>query len=60
MKQLDFEHGTVTGNILGAAVPMLVVQNLNLLYNIVDRNSHCTYPQSGNSSAGSSGTLAFH
>ena len=25
MKQLDFEHGTVTGNILGAAVPMLVV-----------------------------------
>ena len=26
MKQLDFEHGTVTGNILGAAVPMLVAQ----------------------------------
>ena len=37
MKQLDFEHGTVTGNILGAAVPMLVAQILNLLYNIVDR-----------------------
>ena len=36
MKQLDFEHGTVTGNILGAAVPMLVAQILNLLYNIVD------------------------
>ena len=37
MKQLDFEHGTVTGNILGAALPMLVAQILNLLYNIVDR-----------------------
>ena len=29
MKQLDFEHGTVTGNILGAALPMLVAQILN-------------------------------
>ena len=37
MKRIDFEHGTVTGNILGAAVPMLVAQLLNLLYNIVDR-----------------------
>ena len=57
MKQLDFEHGTVTGNILGAAVPMLVAQILNLLYNIVDRIYIAQYPQSGNSSAGSSGTL---
>ena len=37
MKRIDFEHGTVTGNILGAALPMLVAQILNLLYNIVDR-----------------------
>ena len=37
MQQIDFEHGTVTGNILGAALPMLVAQVLNLLYNIVDR-----------------------
>ena len=37
MKRIDFEKGTVTGNILGAALPMLVAQILNLLYNIVDR-----------------------
>ena len=37
MKRVDFEHGTVVGNILGAALPMLVAQILNLLYNIVDR-----------------------
>ena len=37
MKRIDFENGTITGNILGAALPMLVAQILNLLYNIVDR-----------------------
>ena len=37
MKRIDFEHGTVTVNILGAALPMLVAQILNLLYNVVDR-----------------------
>ena len=37
MKRIDFEHGTITGNILGAALPMLVAQLLSLLYNIVDR-----------------------
>lgn len=37
MKRVDFENGTVTGNILEAALPMLVAQILNLLYNIVDR-----------------------
>ena len=26
MKRIDFEHGTVTGNIFGAALPMLVAQ----------------------------------
>mgnify|MGYP000647661815 CR=1 FL=1 len=36
MKQIDFDHGTVTGNILGAALPMLVAQILMPLYNIVD------------------------
>ena len=36
MKRIDFENGTVTQNILGAAIPMLVAQILNLLYNIVD------------------------
>lgn len=37
MKRVDFENRTVTGNILEAALPMLVAQILNLLYNIVDR-----------------------
>ena len=41
MKRIDFEHGTVTGNILGAALPMLVAQILSLLYNIVDRVYIC-------------------
>ena len=39
MKRIDFENGSVTGNILGAALPMLVAQVLSLLYNIVDRIS---------------------
>ena len=37
MKRIDFKNGTVTNNILSAALPMLVAQILNLLYNIVDR-----------------------
>ena len=45
MKQLDFEHGTVTGNILGAALPMLVA------------HLHCQDSGGWNSSAGSGGTL---
>ena len=40
MKRIDFENGTITGNILGAALPMLVAQILNLLYNIVDLHLH--------------------
>lgn len=37
MKRIDFEKGTVAGNILNAALPMLAAQLLSLLYNIVDR-----------------------
>ena len=37
MKRIDFENGSVTKNIFSAAIPMLVAQILNLLYNIVDR-----------------------
>lgn len=37
MKRIDFENGTVTENILSAALPMLAAQILSLLYNIVDR-----------------------
>lgn len=39
MRQIDFEHGGIAQNILKAALPMLVAQMLNLLYNIVDRCS---------------------
>lgn len=35
MKRIDFENGSVTQNIFAAALPMLVAQILNLLYNIV-------------------------
>lgn len=36
-KQVDFSEGGVTRNIIRLAVPMLVAQILNLMYNIVDR-----------------------
>lgn len=47
MKRIDFENGTVTGNIIGAALPMLVAQILNLLYNIVDRIYIARIPEVG-------------
>ena len=31
MKRIDFENGTITNNILNAAIPMLVAQILSLL-----------------------------
>ncbi len=37
MKQIDFSQGSITKNIFQTAIPMLVAQVLNLLYNIVDR-----------------------
>ena len=37
MKQINFDNGKITSNILNAALPMLVAQILSLLYNIVDR-----------------------
>lgn len=37
MKQVDFSRGSITKNIFQTAIPMLVAQVLNLLYNIVDR-----------------------
>ena len=50
MKRIDFENGTITGNILGAALPMLVAQILNLLYNIVDRIYIARIPDRNNHS----------
>lgn len=55
MKRIDFEHGTVTGNILGAALPMLVAQILNLLYNIVDRVYISRIPEVGTAALGAVG-----
>ena len=43
MKQIDFDNGKITSNILNAAVPMLVAQILSLLYNIVDRIYNCPH-----------------
>lgn len=36
-KQKDFSRGSVWGNILSLAVPMILAQLINLLYNVVDR-----------------------
>lgn len=55
MKRIDFEHGTVVGNILGAALPMLVAQLLNLLYNIVDRIYIARIPEVGTAALGAVG-----
>ena len=55
MKRIDFEHGTVVGNILGVALPMLVAQLLNLLYNIVDRIYIARIPDVGTAALGAVG-----
>ena len=55
MKRIDFENGTVTQNILGAALPMLVAQILNLLYNIVDRVYIARIPHVGTVALGAVG-----
>ena len=55
MKQIDFDHGTVTGNILGAALRMLVAQILSLLYNIVDRIYIARIPSVGTTALGAVG-----
>ena len=55
MKRVDFENGTVTGNILGAALPMLVAQILNLLYNVVDRIYIARIPGDGTAALGAVG-----
>ena len=55
MKRIDFENGTVSGNILGVALPMLVAQILSLLYNIVDRVYIARIPKVGTSALGAVG-----
>lgn len=55
MKQIDFDNGKITNNILNAAVPMLVAQILSLLYNIVDRIYIARIPDVGTSALGAVG-----
>mgnify|MGYP004465745377 FL=1 len=55
MKRIDFENGTITSNILGAALPMLVAQILSLLYNIVDRIYIARIPGVGTTALGAVG-----
>lgn len=55
MKRIDFENGTVTVNILGVALPMLVAQIINLLYNVVDRIYIARIPGEGTAALGAVG-----
>lgn len=55
MKRINFETGTVTGNILNAALPMPVAQLLSLLYNIVDRIYIGRIPEIGTAALGAVG-----
>ena len=55
MKRIDFENGTVTENILSAALPMLAAQILSLLYNIVDRIYIGRIPDIGTTALGAVG-----
>ena len=52
MKQIDFENGKITDNILRASVPMLVAEVLSLLYNIVDRIYIARIPDVGTTALG--------
>lgn len=55
MKRIDFENGSITTNILSAALPMLVAQLLSLLYNIVDRIYIARIPEVGTTALGAVG-----
>ena len=55
MKRIDFENGSITSNLLGATLPMLVAQLINLLYNIVDRIYIARIPGGGTTALGAVG-----
>ena len=55
MKQVDFENGRTLTNIFKTALPMLVAQILNLLYNIVDRIYIARIPEVGTVALGAVG-----
>ena len=55
MKRVDFEKGSIFSNILATAIPMLVAQIINLLYNIVDRIYIARIPEIGTVALGAVG-----
>jgi len=55
MHQIDFSNGRITKNILQTALPMLVAQIVNLLYNIVDRIYIGRIPGTGSYALGAVG-----
>ena len=55
MKRVDFSNGRTLPNILATALPMLVAQILNLLYNIVDRIYIARIPETGTAALGAVG-----
>ena len=55
MKQIDFSDKHIYANIFRVAVPMLIAQTFNLLYNIVDRIFIARIPGSGTSALGAVG-----
>lgn len=55
MKRVDFEHGKTLNNIVATALPLLVAQILNLLYNIVDRIYIARIPEIGTAALGAVG-----
>ena len=58
MKQLDFGKGSIFKNIISAALPMLIAQLVNLLYNLIDRIYIGRIPEVGTKALGGLG-LAF-
>jgi len=55
VKKVDFSSGSITGNIIKTAAPMLVAQILNLLYSIVDRIYIARIPDIGTAAIGAVG-----
>ncbi len=55
MKRVDFDKGSTLRNILATALPMLVAQIINLLYNIVDRIYIARIPGTGTMALGAVG-----
>lgn len=55
MRRVDFENGGIVQNIVQSALPMLIAQLLNLLYNVVDRVYIARIPEIGTAALGGVG-----